>query len=190
MQKSEKSYFFNSSERALFVEVYFPKRAAYYGAIFDSLREGYNEDVVKGYLRENVKELINEFVAFPDLLKPDRYISISRKLPSVNEALKRIDMYKSPFNGWSTYSVDGVFFDNNGNPIEEATQVVRIMFRFESSFTKQSIEEGCFDVLRAILFWVISQHGRLYENKSWGKEEKARFIERHKPWPKRKMSFV
>ena len=186
----EKSYFFNSSEPALFVEIYFPKRSAYYGAIFDALREGYDENIVKEYLRSNVERLINEFVAFPDLLRPDRYTSINRALPSVSEALARIDMYKSPFGGWSVYSVDGVFFDNEGKPIAEATQVVRVMFRFESSFIKQAINESCFDVLRAILFWTVSRRGRLYEHKSWGKHEKARFIEQHKPWPKQKIAFV
>ncbi len=188
----EKSYFFNSSERALFVEIYFPKRAAYYGAIFDALREGCDENVVKTYLRDNVKKLINEFQAFPDLFKASRYISakFSRILPSVDEALERINMYKSPFKGWSTYSVDGVFFDSERKPIEEATQIVRAMFRFESSFTKQAIEEDCSDVLRAMLFWIISQHGRLYDHKVWGKEEQAQFMARHKPWPKQRGIFA
>jgi len=192
MPVPEKSYFFNSSERALFVEIYFPKRAAYYGAIFGALRKGHDEGMVKRYLQDNVESLIDEFQAFPDLLKPSRYTSIrfSRTLPSVDEALKRIDMYKSPFKGWSTYSVDGVWFDDAGNPVEEATQVVRLMFRFESIFSKQAIDDGWSDVLRAILFWVISQHGRLYDHKVWGKEEQAQFMARHKPWPKQKGLFA
>jgi len=192
MPAPEKVYFFNSSERGLFVEIYFPKRAAYYGRIFDSLRQGYDENIVKRYLRENTPALINEFQAFPDLFKPSRYTStkFSRTSPSLEETLERIEMYKSPFRGWSTYSVDGVFFDNQGKPIEEATQVVRVMFRFESSFARQAIDEGCHDVLRAILFWIISQHGRLYSHKVWGKEEQAQFVARHKPWPKEQMAFA
>ena len=188
---AEKVYFFNSSERGLFVEIYFPKRGAYYGAIFGALRKGYDESVVKKYLRENADDLINEFQAFPDLFKPSRYIAtkFSRTPPSV-EALERIGMYKSPFRGWSTQSVDGVFFDGQGKPIEEATQVVRVIFRFESSFAKQAIDEGCHDVLRAILFWVISQHGRLYSHKVWGKEEQTQFMARHKPWPKQQGAFA
>ena len=192
MPNFEKVYFFNSSERALFVEIYFPKRAAYYGTIFDALKDGYNESVVKRYLRENVEALINEFQVFPDLFKLSRYTSTkgSRVLPSEKEALERIEAYKSPFKGWSTYSVDGVFFDGEGKPIEEATQVVRVMFRFESSFVKQAADEGCSDVLRAILFWIVSQHGRLYGHKIWGKEEQAQFMTRHKPWPKQQRSFA
>jgi len=190
MSTVERVYFFNSSERGLFVEIYFPKRAAYYGAIFDALRKGYDEKIVKEYLRRNAKKLINEFQAFPDLLNPSRYTStkFTRSLPSLKEALKRIEMYKSPFRGWSTNSVDGVFFDNEGKPIEEATQTVRLIFRFESSFAKQAIDEGCHDILRAILFWTISQHGRLYSHKVWGEEEKAQFMARHRPWPKEQES--
>ncbi len=192
MPITEKVYFFNSSERSLFVKIYFPKRAAYYGAIFGALSKGYDEDIVKRYLQEIAPALINEFQAFPDLFKPSRYTSpkFSRKPPSVDEVLKRIEMYTSPFKGWSTYSVDGVFFDNAGKPIEEATQVVRLMFRFKSSFAKQAIKEGCHDVLRAILFWVISQHGRLYSHKVWGKEEQSQFIARHKPSPRQQLAFA
>lgn len=64
------------------------------------------------------------------------------------------------------------------------------MFRFDSSFAKQAADEECSDVLRAILFWTISQHGRLYDHKVWGKEEKAQFMARHKPWPKKKELFA
>ena len=139
-----------------------------------------------------MEDLIKEFRLFPCLFKPSRYTTtkFSRNLPSKEEAIARIEMYKSPFYGWSVYSVDGVFFDGQGKPIEEATQVIRAMFRFESSFLKQAIDEGCHDVLRAILFWVISQHGRLYNHKVWGKEEQAQFMARHKPWPKQQGAFA
>src|SRR3990167_5768299 len=118
MSTVERVYFFNSSERGLFVEIYFPKRAAYYGAIFKALRKGHDEGLVKRYLQENVENLINEFQAFPDLFKPSRYTTprFSRTLPSVDEALERIEMYKSPFHGWSTQSVDGVWFDESKTP--------------------------------------------------------------------------
>lgn len=152
MPTPEKVYFFNSSERGLSVEIYFPKRAAYYGAIFKSLRKGHDEALVKRYLQENVANLINEFRAFPDLFKLSRYTypKFSHALPSIDEALERIEMCKSPFKGWSTYSVDGVWFDESKTPvelIEESTQVVRVMFRFESSFAKQAADEECSDVL-------------------------------------------
>lgn len=191
MPELEKSYFFHSSERGLLVEIYFPKRAVYYGTIFDALHKGYDENIVKRYLQDNVKKLINEFKVFPDLLSPHRYTAEpSRNLPSEKEALERISMYKSPFQGWSVHSVDGVFFTKKGELIEEATQIVKIIFRFESSFTKKAIKENCFDVLRAIIFWVVFYHGRLYDHKIWGEAEKSQFMARHEPWPEHKRIFA
>ncbi len=192
MQEPGLSYFFNRSERSVFVEIYFPKRAAYYGSIFDALRYGYEETEVKAYLKYDVGNLVEEFKAFPALFDPDRYSEKkpANKIISVDEAIRRIEMYSSPFFGWSVYSVDGVFFDADHKPIEEATQVVRIMFRFQSSFISQAVDEGCLDVLRAILFWVIPQQGRLSEHAVWSKEEQAQFIKRHQPWPKHKLAFA
>ena len=59
MPTAEKVYFFNSSERSLFVEIYFPKRAAYYGAIFGALRKGYDENLVIIYMERKAEALIN-----------------------------------------------------------------------------------------------------------------------------------
>lgn len=76
---------------------------------------------------------------------------------------------------------------------EEATQVVRIMFRKESRFVKaaERAEGGdCKDVLRAIWYWAISDAGTLIEHVPWGVEEKARFIERHKPISDSKQAFA
>ncbi len=192
MAEPEKKYFFRSSERGIFVEIYFPKRAAYYAAIFNALRFGYDENEVKIYLRRNAPKLVKEFQVSSDLLNPRRYTALEpiRDLPLINEARERIDMYRSPFYGWSTHSVDGVFFDKKGNIIEEATQLVRIIFRFKSSLTKKAIKDNCFDVLRAIIFWIVSQHSRLYEHKIWSEAEKAQFMVRHEPWPEKKRTFA
>ncbi len=191
MTNIDTSYQFARSGRGIFTEIYFPKRAAYYGTIFDALRYGYNEDRVKEYLRVNVKALLQEFQAFPSLFDPNEYTATSRRkaMPSIEEAYKRIDMYHSPFQGWSVYSVDGVFFDE-GKPIEEATQVVRLIFKMESSFTNQAAEAGCLDVLRSTLFWVIGQQGRPDEHKGWSKTEMAHYLNRHAPWAKQKRAFV
>lgn len=195
MPEIEKSYFLNRSERGIFVEIYFPKRAAYYGAIFNALRYGYDENTVKEYLRTNVEKLLTEFKNISDLLHPHRYSKTTLSAPPTREqALERIGMYKSTFKGWSVYSVDGVWFSDDpeekGKPVEEATQIVRIMFRFESSFIQQAADDNCLDVLRAMLFWAVPQRGRLYEHKLWGKVEQAQFMALHKPWPKRKLLFA
>jgi len=186
-------YIFARSEQSIFSEIYFPKRAAYYGTIFNALRFGYNEDFVKDYLLSNVQELLNDFRDYPALFDPDDYTKVRRvKTPvSIAEAEKRIEMYKSPFKGWSIYSVDGVFFDDATQVMyEEAVQVVRIMFRFESSYAVLAAQAGCSDVLRCILFSTIARQGRLYEHKLWGKAEEKQFIRNHVPWPARKRTFA
>jgi len=191
---SEKTrYIFARSEQSIFSEIYFPKHAAYQGTIFDALKDGYSERVVKKYLRDNVPELLNDFRDYPALFDPQDYSRERRvKTPvSVSDALKRIKMYKSSFKGWSIYSVDGVFFDDETKKMyEEAVQVIRIMFRFESSYTAMAAQAGCGDVLRCILFSIIARQGRLYEHKLWGKAEEKQFITSHEPWPKNKRAFV
>ena len=189
----ETRYIFARSEQSIFSEIYFPKRAAYYGTIFDALRKGFKEDFVKEYLCLNVQELLNDFKDYPALFDPQDYTRERRvKTPvSVAEALERIEAYKSPFKGWSIYSVDGVFFDDATKVMyEEAVQVVRIMFRFESSYAAVAAQAGCSDVLRCILFSCIARQGRLYEHKLWGKAEEAQFIRNHAPWPARKRTFT
>lgn len=186
------TYHFGRSERSLFSEIYFPKRAAYMGAIFNALRYGYEINLVKKYLIEQARDLLKEFSVYPWLFDPYNYTTTKRSKPrpSIEEALRRIEMYQSPFYGWSAYSVDGVFFDRNGKMYEEATQVVRVMFRFQSSFTEQAEKAGCGDVLRAILFWAIGQQGRLDEHKLWSPAEQRHFIARRGPWTKRKRDFI
>lgn len=151
-------YVFARSEQSIFTEIYFPKRAAYQGTIFNALRRGYREAHVKKYLNDHIEALLNEFKSYPALFDPNDLATIPRiKAPvSLKEAKERVRIYKSPFEGWSVYSVDGVFFDKKGKMYEEATQVVRIMFRFTSSFTDVAREVDCGDVLRCILFWLIA----------------------------------
>jgi hypothetical protein len=195
MPEPEFSYMFTRSERNIFTEIYFPKRAAYQGAVFDALRFGFEEKRVKRYLRKKIRELRNEFKNLPSILDPHEYTTTERRrtVPSIQEVRERINMYKSPFMGWSVYSVDGMFFDEDTEEkFEETTQVVRIMFRFRSSAKYQAAatEAHCHDVLRSILFWVIAQQGRLDDHKGWSDSEKAQFIARHEPWLPAKRAFV
>ncbi|TSC72088.1 MAG: hypothetical protein G01um101438_716 [Parcubacteria group bacterium Gr01-1014_38] len=185
-------YVLGRSERAIFGEIYFPKRAAYQSAIFEALRHGHDERLVKRYLRRNAGHLLEELGQFPRLFDPHYYetATLHKMPPTVAAAYERFDMYHSSFRGWSVYSVDGVFFDREGQMYEEATQVVRMMFRFESSFAAQAEGAGCSDVLRSMLFWAISRQARLADNKPWSPGEQARFVEEHAPWSKRKRAFV
>src|SRR3989344_7727426 len=191
-QKQETRYVISRSEQSIFSEIYFPKRAAYYGTIFDALRYGFEGESVRRYIHDNVKMLLDEFRIYPALFDPDNYTKIRGvKTPvSIDKAYKRIKMYQSPFKGWSTYTVDGVFFDEKNKMYEEAVQVVRIMFRFQSSFISVAEKAGCRDVIRSVLAWLIARQGRLYEHRMWSNGERAQFIKNHEPWPKHKHAFV
>lgn len=73
-------YIFARSEQSIFSEIYFPKRAAYYGTIFNALRKGYDEEVVKIYLRDNVQELLNDFRDYLALF--DQNLNVVRRVES------------------------------------------------------------------------------------------------------------
>jgi hypothetical protein len=131
-------YPFGMTERIVFAEIYFPKRAAYYGAIFNALRFGYSADTVRDYLSRKSEALLEELKDYPGLFDPHQYEHDVRKNKRLNvdDAKARIAMYVSPFKGWSTFSVDGVFFGEDGRVFEEATQIIRIMVRSESKRKK------------------------------------------------------
>lgn len=213
---TEVTYPFRMSERIIFAEIYFPKRAAYYGAIFTALQEAHNELAVKEYLKQHISELLQELEAYPGLFDPTQYQSDVRagRPPTAEEASARIDMYQSSFQGWSTCSMDGVFFGTGPvEPLkkkkgrrksskkekeeptrdvmfEEAVQVVRIMMRYRSSLEDRALEEGCRDVLRSILYWVITRIGRLDEETGWSPAERDLFLGNHSCWTEPKRAFA
>lgn len=190
---TEKRYVFNRSDCGIFAEVYFPKKAAYQGAIYDALREGYDEQHVKRYLSDNVTELISELQNYEDVFDPDQYdreeevegVPITKQ-----DAIRRIQNYSPIFKGYSVYSVDGVFFDDVGKAYEEATQVIRLMFRFSSRLKPQAIEAGCPDVLRRISHWVISKDIRVVKKPRWHRHEKQEFLDRYQYWPPKHRAFA
>lgn len=190
-------YLFTLPGHGFFAEIYFPRKSAHQGTIFRALRKGYKDHIVKRYLRKNASGLLEEFKEYPQLLDPQQYDKEGvekRKTDKVSstkeEALERIELYSSPFKGWSLYQVDGVFFDKQGKVYEEATQVVRIMFRFQSSYYDAAKKENCLDILRAIIFWAITKQDLLDEHNLWDVKQYDEFFERHRPWPKRKLAFT
>lgn len=185
-------YVFTPEKRGIFAEIYFPKKARYQGKIFDALEEGLDESVVKWYLNENLEFLLPEFHDYPHLFDPCQYGGAERvtRIISTEEARERISMYHSPFYGWSMYEVNGAFLSASGRVDEELTQVIRLMFRFESSLESEARHLGCLDVLNSILLWITGKFGRLDEHSPWGRAEMCRFMEYHKPWPKGKRQFA
>lgn len=179
-------------QRGIFAEVYFPRRVAAQGTIFTALQDGYSEAEVKNYLQRNAWFLLQELQDFRPLFVANWYDTAARRKqkPTKEDALARIASYVSPFSGWSNYVVDGVFFGEGGQMIEEATQIVRLMFRIDSRYASQAADANCQDVLRAMLFWIITRQGRLNEVSVWDKAERRRFLKEHEPMSKRKRDFV
>ncbi len=112
--------FLRRGQRGIFTEIYFPRRVEAQGTIFTALKEGYRQDVVRSYLRACVGELIQELPEHWHILDPNP--EWKRVQPTEDKVLERIEMYKSPFFGWSNYVVDGVFWGKDDRMIEEATQ--------------------------------------------------------------------
>ena len=55
------TYLLQSNDSGIITEIYFPKKAAYQGAIFDALRKGFFQADVISYLKGNVGALLEEF---------------------------------------------------------------------------------------------------------------------------------
>ena len=195
MAQRKTVYLFTLPDHGFFAEIYFPRKSAHQGTIFRSLRRGYNDSEVRYYLSRNISNLLEELKEYPQLFDPHQYdekmVGKKKKISfAKEEALERIKLYASPFKGWSLYQVDGVFFDKRGKAYEEATQVVRIMFRFQSSYYNVAKEQNCLDIFRAIILWAITKQDLLDEHNLWDKRQYDEFLERHKPWPKRKFAFT
>lgn len=176
------TYVFSRGERGIFAEVYFPKKVAFQGTIFTALEKGYDEKVVKRYFKRKIDVLLAELAEYPtDIFNPYRYGTLQKpKEPETAAAKvrKRINMYVSPFKGWSMYEVDGVFF-KRGRADEERTQVIRLMFRFKSPDIQLARRWECEDVLRTILYFVIETRGHISEEKVWGEKSKQQFLMMH-----------
>src|SRR6185295_11917624 len=103
---------------------------------------------------------------------------------TVPDVVARIEMYRSVFQGYSVYSVDGVFFSEETQTVyEEATQIVRLTFRFESALEADAKQTNCKDMLRCLARWLIDSDIRLNCHYSWAPSEKERFLAEHRHWP-------
>jgi hypothetical protein len=95
-------YILSSSDSGTAAEIYFPKKAAYQGAIFDALRNGFFEREVKAYLTINATDLLDEMRDSSQVLDPLKYsydCPKFRKL-SAPDVIARVEMYKSVFKGY------------------------------------------------------------------------------------------
>lgn len=180
-------------QRGVFSEIYFPRRVVAQGTIFDALENGFHESRVKEYLKGNTKALLGELLAHRQFFDPHWYDTseIKRQVLTAQDIKSRIEQYVSPFFGWSNYVTDGVFWSKERQEmVEESTQIVRLMFLFESSFISEAEQAQCQDVLRSMLFWIIARQARLSHIPRWHKAELKRFIRDHEPFKKKKLVFA
>jgi|GEM_PF-1601838 hypothetical protein len=190
--------YLQQGQRGIFAEVYFPKRIGAQGVIFTALEEGYDETKVKDYLQRNVDVLLKELPHHLQVFYARWYETPASKRPTPTreDALARIASYTSPFFGWSNYVVDGVWFNDNPTspdfkqPFEEATQVIRLMFRFTSQYFQEAKDTDCADVLRSMVFWMISRQARLNDVARWDKAELKRFLREYEPFTPKKRKFA
>lgn len=97
------------------------------------------------------------------------------------------------------YEVDGVYLNESPEkrdlPIleridDERTQILKLIFRMESARETEAKASGCYDVLEAIIRWVMAEHGRLDHVLPWRRGELQRFFRIHGSWPRHKRTFV
>jgi hypothetical protein len=192
------SYEFEPGKRSIFAEIYFPKKVAYQGAIFEALSNGLDEERVRIRLVKLARLLLEtELSVYPHWFDPDRYTTeeLNTARPTLEQAEARMKMYASPFHGWSMYEVDGVFLakqvENGRQRIdEERTQVIRLIFVFNHDEEKAAIAAGHLDVYRAILYWVMSIYGHTDYDAYWSAGEMGRFLDRHREWKSDKRRYA
>jgi hypothetical protein len=92
-----------------------PKKALYQGALYEALTHGFELCKVIDHFKKNKQEIL-------------KLMGNYRISGGMEKRLDDIENLSASYKGYSMYEVDGVFFDN-GEIIEERTQVIRIIFR-------------------------------------------------------------
>ena len=195
-------YEFHRGRRAISADLHLPKRVIYQTHIFEALKAGLDEQLVKIYLNDHIDDIIREMHEYTLLFDPLQYERIRpprQTVFSADEARQRIAMYHSHFKGWSMFEVDGVYLNESPEKIDlpileriddERTQILRLIFRLDSAYEGIAKAERCYDVLEAIMRWVMAEHGRLDHVFPWRRGEKQRFFRLHGSWPRHKRAFV
>ena len=178
-------YVAGRSNRGIFVEIYFPKKAAHQAVVLDALHEGLSEKYVKEDLRCNLDQVAR--------IMEDHLASSDRTEKNLKALIRRrVNAYNSPFTGWSIYSVDGAFLGKDDQVYEEGTLVVRLMFRFRSKFEPAAKKLGCRDVLRSMFFWNLHRQEDLVKEQRLrtGEEQLDQFLVQRRDWPGDKKAFA
>ena len=111
---------------------------------------------------------------------------------TVEEVRKRIQMYKNSFFGWSTYHVEGAFLTGKRKKTldDELTQIMRIIFRFESKYQHVARKMGCWQILRSIASWLLINYYHRMDHVPWSNTERNRFINENSPVSEEGLIFI
>ena len=196
--KVSKTYLYTLRHPGVFAEFYFPKRVDYQAEIVTALKQGVNEKEVKRYLLEFASEFPKELAAYPYVLDPQRYEGRKTETVTLSDVKKRIEMYKNPFFGWSTHDVAGAFLNikidkktkrETRELQDELTQIVRIIFRFESEleFAKKKSYER---IVQSVTSWLLMNYYHRVALPPYGEAEIQRFIDEHTPFSEQELSYI
>lgn len=188
-------YVFHRSDPGFYSEIYFPKKAAYQGAIFDALRTGFYADKVQAYLKGRAAELLVELKAWPQLLDPEQYdrdTGVPPQSLTKRQAVKRIGTYESVFRGYSIYSVDGVYFHpDTGEVNEESTQVVRLLFNFDrAADLRAQTPPALHDIFQCLCRWLVDRGILADELCAWSPGEQEKFLAQYSHWPADHLAYA
>lgn len=196
--KVAKTYLYTLRHPGLFAEFYFPKRVVYQSEIIEALKDGVDESKVKKYLLLYAREFSKELATYPYVLDPQRYAGRKTETISTADIKKRIEMYKNPFFGWSTYDVEGSFLNIKIDKQtqrevrelqDELTQIIRVIFRFESELGIAK-KKGYERVVQSITSWLLMNYYHRVALPPYGDAEIQRFIDEHAPFREQELVYI
>lgn len=115
-------YTFRRGVPAIHAEIYLPKKSGFQGPLYSALTDGRKPEVVHAHFRQHrarIAEILRkEWPGLAGRLDDGFIDALAAGIQGV-------------FIGYSMYEVDGVYFPaGETTPVEERTQVVRLMFEF------------------------------------------------------------
>jgi hypothetical protein len=148
------------------------------------------EEKVKKYLKECARRLLTELADYPSILDPGRYEGKKKEALNVTDVKKRIEMFKSPFFGWSTYSVEGAFLNTRtGELQDELTQIVRVIHRFDSDLAEAKKKEYG-RVVQSITSWLLMNYYHRIASPPYGETHIQQFVGEHPFFSVQEIAYI
>ncbi|HEY4498988.1 MAG TPA: hypothetical protein VJH94_02915 [Candidatus Paceibacterota bacterium] len=191
--KDTTPYQFEPGKRCVLAEIYFPKKAVYQSAMYQALIRGLDEEDVQKRLVINAPVLFKtELSAYPHWFDPERYKRMTpRTEPLSNEDIRRrMNMYKSPYFGWSLYETDGVFLGKSRKMDDERSQIIRLVFKpLKMPLEKKAEKAGMTAVHRSLLYFAVDEYGKGGSYLLWSPHQKERFLDQY-DWAGKEQAFA